>query len=465
MIGICGSGMSALAVLFKESGWSVTGSDEGAFEPIPTHLKKNQIPFFTKYNKNNIPKDVDLVVVGNNSPLSKEQNEETRYAVESGLKIESLPEALALLAKEKVSTVVVVGSLGKSTMTALISWCLFSSKKDPSYFIGAIPLDLNNSSHLGEGPDFIIEGDEYPSSHSDRGSKFLHFNPTNVILTSGLHDHINIFPTEESYKEPYKKIMAKIPEKGLLAYALHGTNNKEISSYAKCRKTTYSLDKNDADWYTTNIKYGMVSSFDLMHKGEKVISINTNLLGMHNIENVVGAAALLLENNKISPPEFAKAIESFHGVKGRIELKNTKSTVPVYEGFGPSYEKAKTVFDTMHLHFPNRKIIAVFEPHAFSWRNSEFIHWYRNIFDNVDEVVILPATNHGQKAKTQLETEEIWTEAKKYKNIHTAQGEEEALRILETIANKDTVIALVSSGPLFGLKESVPKLMDRKFPK
>ena len=467
LIGICGSGMSALAMLFKESGWQVSGTDEGFFEPIPSYLRKNKIIFYKKYDEKNIPKDVNLVIIGKNTPLSAEENPETRYVVKSSFKIQSLPEALASLSKSKAN-IVVVGSLGKSTVTSLLSWCLLKGRKDPSYFIGALPLDLKNSSHIGKGEDFVLEGDEYSSSNTDKRSKFLHFNPSSVLLTSALHDHINIFPTEESYKKPYKKLVAKIPKDGLLVYCLDGKNNKEISKEAKCKTVSYGLDNSGnkkANWYAQNIKYGMPSSFDLMHKGKKVITIKTKLLGKHNIENIVGAGAWLLENKKIAPKIFAQAINLFHGIKRRMELKTKNSKIPVYEGFGSSYEKAKTVFDALHLHFPKNRIIAVFEPHAYSWRNKKFLKWYKTIFNGIDDILMLPATSHGKKAKDQLTSTEIWKEAKKYANIRAIHGEKETLQALKETIQEGDVIALISSGPMFGLTKSVPKLMEKMFSK
>lgn len=462
LIGICGAGMAALAILLKERGYQVSGTDENAFEPMPSYLKKNGINFYTKYNKKNIPKDVGLIILGNNTHLSPEENPETEYAVKMGLEIQSLPQALATLAKNKES-IVVAGSFGKSTNAGLLAWSLIKAKKDPSYFIGALPLDLPNSSHLGQGKEFVLEGDEYRSLTTDPRSKFLHFDPSSVLLISASHDHINMFPTEESYKQPYKKLVAKIPKNGRLVYSLDAKNTKEIVKEAKCKKISYSLNNNKASWYGQNIKYGMRSSFDLMHHGKKIVAIKTKLLGKHNLENIIGAGALLIESKKILPKVFAMAISLFHGIGKRMELKNKNSAVLVYEGFGPSYDKAKSVFDALHLHFPKRRIIAVFEPHAFAWRNRKFLKWYKGIFTGVDEVIMLPVTAHGKKAKDQLTTMEVWREAKKYKKIYTAEGEKKALQILKKLIRKGDVIALVSSGPLFGLINSVPKLVDTKF--
>lgn len=462
IIGICGAGMSALAVLLKEAGYKVTGSDSGFFEPISGYLKKNKIKFNKKYSAKNVPQDAEFIVIGKNVHLSPEENPETRAALKTGTEIKSLPETLAMLSK-KTENIVVAGSFGKSSVTTLLAWCLAEAGKDPSYFIGAIPVDFKNSSHLGTGKDFILEGDEYPSSNTDQRSKFLHLNPTSVLLISAEHDHVNIYPTEKSYIAPYKKLVANIPKNGFLIYSKNGKNTEEIASSSAGKNISYSLNDKTTVWHAENIKYGKISSFDLTRKGKKITTIKTSLLSNHNLENIIGAGALLLESKKIKPADFAKGVASFHGIKRRLELKNEKSPIPVYEDFGSSYKKARAGFDALRLHFPERRIVAVFEPHAFSWRNKKFLPWYKNIFQGIDEVVMLPATSRGQLAPGQITTEEIWKEAKKYYPIHTAKNESEVLKILKKIVTKKDIIILVSSGSMFGLTKSVPKLVKSLF--
>jgi UDP-N-acetylmuramate: L-alanyl-gamma-D-glutamyl-meso-diaminopimelate ligase len=457
LIGICGAGMSALAVLLKEAGYAVTGSDEEVFEPIPSYLKRNKISFSIGHRRDNVPRDAAFVVVGNHAGLSPEENPETREALRRGLAIRSLPEMLALLSKKKES-IVVAGSFGKSTMASLLAFCLSVARRDPSYFVGALPIDLKNSAHAGRGKEFVLEGDEYTSSYYDQRSKFLHLDPRSVVLISAEHDHVNKFPTEASYLAPYKKLLAKIPKKGLLVYSLHGQNNAKIANSAKCIHLSYSVDDMSADYYALNVKYGKITNFDLYRRKKKIITIKTKLLGRHNIENIVGAAAVLLENKKMTQDVFAKAILKFNGVKRRIELKNPKSAIPVYEGFGSSYDKTRAIFESMRLHFPDKRIIAVFEPHAFSWRNKKFIHWYKDIFEGASEVIMLPAISRGKKAPGQITTAEIWTEARKHFPIRTSRNEKETLKLLKKTVKSGDVIALISSGPMFGLAESVPKL-------
>ena len=136
-----------------------------------------------------------------------------------------------------------------------------------------------------------------------------------------------------------------------------------------------------ANWHADKITRNSLVAFDLMRGDEKVIRLSTQLLGNHNIENIVGVGAMLLEKRLLSPEELYAGVNSFIGVKRRMELLSTLSTVPVFEGFGSSYEKAKSAIAAVKLHFPDRRLMVVFEPHTFTWRNREAIAAYDNVFD------------------------------------------------------------------------------------
>jgi UDP-N-acetylmuramate: L-alanyl-gamma-D-glutamyl-meso-diaminopimelate ligase len=153
-------------------------------------------------------------------------------------------------------------------------------------------------------------------------------------------------------------------------------------------------------------------------------------------------------------------------LSGRIDLKTKKSSVLVYEGFGSSYSKAKSVFEALKLHFPNKNLITIFEPHTFGWRNMEAKKWYRDIFNTSSSVIILPPPIHGAKTHQQMTFNEIIKEVRKNnKNTYGTHNEKETLEILKKITKKNNIIVLVSSGSLLGLTLSVPKLMEKLFPK
>ena len=462
IIGIAGAGVSGVATMLRELGHTVTGSDEGFYEPTTSYLKRHGIDILTPYKKANIPEDVDMIIIGKHSKLTAGENEEVALALEQPDKVRSFPQVLGEITKER-ENIIVAGSYGKSTCSALLSWCLIESDKDVGYFFGAIPVGFDENSHVGTEKNFVMEGDEYPAYEGP--SKFLYLNPRDILLTSCEHDHVNVFPTIESYVEPYKKLMALLPADGLLVAGINNPNVKDVAALAPCKVVTYGLDST-ATWHPVDIKYGLKTTFDLYKGTEKVTTLSTTLLGRHNIENIVGVSAYLLERNLISLEDLVDVIESFGGLKRRLDLKTDKSSVLVYEGFGSSYMKAKTVFDAIKLHFPNKRIITVFEPHTFSWRNKNNLDWYKDIFTNSDETIIWKPPEHGSLTHDQASLQDILNVVQKTKpNAQGVETKEEALQILENITKPDDVIILMSSGDLGGLILEVPKWVEEKFPK
>lgn len=463
-IGICGKGMAGLAVILKHQGYKVTGSDAGFYDPVASYLAKNKIKILTPHKKENIPADVDFIVIGKHAKLVSEENEEVKYAFETGKNIKSLPEILGELSKDK-ENLVVAGSFGKSTMTALVTWALKVNTKDPSYFIGAIPFGFKENARLGRGKQFIFEGDEYPSSNWDTRSKFLHYHPQDIILISGEHDHINVFPTLTSYLTPYKKLVGILPKKGIIIASKNGKNISKILGATKNKVIYYGLE-NKAGYHAKNINYGSKTTFTLMKGAKKITEIETTLLGQHNIENIVGASAYLLEKKLVTANELKKAMRTFKGLSGRLDRKPAKSSVYVYESYGSSYQKARSDFEALHTHFPDRNIIAVFEPHTFSWRNMEAKKWYKDVFKRCASVIILPPPTHGKASHNQMDfVEIISTVQKNHKDVSSAETEKEALAILKQKLKKDDIVVLVTSGSILGLTTSTPKLVEKNFPK
>ncbi len=465
LIGICGKGMSGLAIMLKQKGYEVSGSDEGFYDPVASMLTKNKIKILTPHKKENIPKDVDIVVIGKHAKLTPEENEEVREAFAMGIVIKSLPEAIGDLINDKENTVI-VGSFGKSTMTSLITYILHESKKDPSYFIGAVPINFKQNAYLGKGKNFILEGDEYPSSNWDHTSKMIHMNPKNAIFISGEHDHINIFPTEKDYIKPFEKFVKLLPANGLLVACKHEKNVLSISKKTKAKIVYYGIHEINS-YHAENIIYGKKTTFDLYKGDKKIINLKTNLLGRHNIENIIGASSFVLEKKLVTREQLQKAILKFKGLSGRLDEKVSKSSVLIYEGFGSSYAKAKSVFEALNLHFGEKRLITVFEPHTFSWRNEEAKTWYKDIFASSSIVIILPPPTHGASTHNQMSQEDIIKIVKEYKgeNVYGPKNEEETLNVLKNILEKNDLIALVSSGSLFGLTKSIPELVSKIFPK
>lgn len=456
MIGIAGKGMSATALLLRELGWEISGSDEGFYPPVSEYLQRAGIPFANGYKKENIPSDVDIIVIGKNAKLTPEQNEEVAAAMQSGKPIKSFPDIIDELTK-KTDNIVVAGSYGKSTCTALLVWCLKKAGKDPSYFIGEVTKGFEAYAHTGNDSVFVLEGDEYPSSNWDTTSKFLRYNAKSVLLTSATHDHVNVYPTHEEYLAPFKTLLASLPQNGLLVVNGNERFARTLANIAESRKVFYGMDSS-TEWHPAHIVYGMPTTFDLMRGDEKIISLQTTLLGAHNIENIVGISALLLEKDLLTPEELAKGVSTFEGVKRRMELLTQSSQIPVFEGFGSSYEKARSAIEAMTLHFPNRPLVIVFEPHTFGWRNRTNLSWYDDVFKEASVVFIAPPENQGAATHDQLSHEEILSRVGK-----TAQLYNTSEQVTASLKGNEIVLILTSGN----LGDTIPTLVDtitKKFP-
>ena len=461
-IGIAGKGMSATALLLRQMGCEISGSDDGFYPPVSDYLVRARIPFSKGYKKEHIPPDADIIVIGKNAKLVPHENDEVRAAFESGKPVRSFPDILEELI-EGFDTIVVAGSYGKSTCTALLAWCLAHAGKDPSYFIGEVTNGFDAYAHLGKGGVFVLEGDEYPSANWDDRSKFLHYRPKNILLTSATHDHINIFPTHEDYLTPFHSLLKLLPPDGLLIANRSEPFARSLADGFPGKKVFYAVE--GATWSAERIVYGDKTTFDLMREKQKIVALSTTLLGTHNIENIVGVSAMLLEKEWLTPDELVGGIATFQGVKRRLDRKSDKTSIPIFEGFGSSYEKAKSAIAAIKMHFPRQRLVVVFEPHTFSWRNRSALAWYDDVFEGASKVFIYEPAAQGAGTHEQLSQDEIVARVMKAGfDVEAIQEPAAALTHMDRSLDKNDVILLLTSGHLGGLIEAIPRFAEKKFP-
>ncbi len=459
-LGIAGAGVSALASVLVSEGHTVSGSDDGVFPPVSTYLTRMGIPYHVGFDPAQIPAAIDVAIVGSSAKLDLGDNPELQELIARGVPRYSFAEYLALHTADR-ENIVVAGSFGKSSLTALIAFLMRAANKDPGYFIGAIPLDLDATGHWGRDPAFVIEGDEYIVSGEDRRSKFLLYHPSQVLISSIVHDHVNVFPTMAAYETPFAELLTLLPKDNLLVCA---QGYEPIERLTAGRKVVWYGLEEGADYRAHNIQVGETTTFDLTTPSGEVIPLATQLLGLHNIENIAGAAALLLERGDIDPFELRQAVPRFRGVARRLDKKTTASRVPAYEGFGSSYEKARSAIEAIALHFPDRPAVVVFEPHTFSWRDREALAWYDTVFQGVSRVLLLPPPGHGAASHQQLTQDEILTRVRAAGvQADAFAGGPEVLADLEASLKGDEVVLLLSSGPLAGLAETAPGMLEAKF--
>lgn len=460
-LGIAGAGMSALASVLASDDWAVTGSDDAVFPPVSDYLDRLGIPWRAGFDAAQIPPDMDLAIIGSSAKLDLAHNPELAEIVRRGVPSYSFADFLGRYTRER-DNIVIAGSFGKSTLTALAAVVMRAAGHDPGYFIGAVPLDLPTTGHAGTDRAFLIEGDEYVIGPDDRRPKFALYHPRSALISSIVHDHVNVYPTMESYEGAFASLVDGLAAEALLvcAHAYEPVHRLTVGRNV----VWYGLDACDGYW-ARNIEIGEVSRFELVTPSGQSIGLETELLGRHNIENIVGVSALLLERGETDAAALQRGVAAFHGVERRLDKKTRRSRVPAYEGFGSSYEKARSAIEAIHLHFPDRPAVVVFEPHTFSWRNSGALAWYDHVFDGAARVVVLSPPGHGAEGHAQLSQDDILERVRRagVEAVGVKSGAE-AIADLEARLRGDEVVLLLSSGPLDGLASTLPAMLDERFP-
>jgi UDP-N-acetylmuramate: L-alanyl-gamma-D-glutamyl-meso-diaminopimelate ligase len=466
-IGVAGVGMSATAILLRDSGVAVTGSDEAIYPPISDVLKRENLDCRTPFARKNIPAGVDLIVIGKNARLTPDQNAEVaeafaRAGKPRGPKILSFADVLGLLSRDH-DTIVMAGSFGKTTSVSMMAHCLSTAGLDPSWMIGALPLSPSRAANVGKGSAFLLEGDEYPSSNTDNSSKFLHYHPSHVLLTPLAHDHVNVFPTVAEYLAPFHRLLDMVPTDGVVVAATSGELSQQFLSTLTRPVVTFGVVA--GEWRAERIEWGERTKFTLTHRRKEVCRVETGQLGVHNIENMVGIAAFVFTRNLVGVGQYVSAMGSFRGIVRRLDRKSDKTSIQMFEGFGSSYDKARSAIAAMKQHFGNRRLIAVFEPHTFSWRNRNTMHWYDDVFEGCDKVFIYEPASQGAATHEQVSLDEIVARVRAAKvDVTPVSSKAEGLDVIGSTLRGDDAVLFLTSGDLGGLIDALPKLAEERWP-
>ena len=458
--GIAGAGMSAVALMMRDAGHQVSGSDADVFPPMSTYVAGLGFPVTYRFDAANLPLDLDVLVLGASAKLGGDDNPEVLAARSRGVAITNFAELVGRFTGDRINTVI-AGSFGKSTCTALMAHILRQAGVDAGWMIGAISASLPETGHWGQVPDMVLEGDEYIIGNGDLRSKFALYHPQHLLLTSLIHDHVNVFPTFADYEAPFIDLLKGLPADGLCVLRNHPAI-QAVAPEARARVVWYDTEPCEG-WFSRDVAYGETSTFTLVGPRGQALDLATRLLGTHNIENIVGVGAYLLTRGLVSPRAFAKGVASFEGIRRRLDRLTTTSRVPVIEGFGSSYEKARSAIEAVQLHFPQRPLTVVFEPHTFSWRSRDALSWYDTVFKGAARVLICPPPGHGAESHQQSTFGEIL--ARTAATGIPTLGVETAEETIEALSHLrgDEIVLLLSSGPLLGLPDTLPGFLDERF--
>lgn len=385
-IGICGVAMSAVATALWQRGVKVTGSDSGFFPPVSTHLTNLGIPYYPGFHPEKMvaPENggaPDFVIVGN---AIGTQNAELLYCKEHGIRIMSYPEAAGEFLIQKHS-VVCTGTYGKTTSSALLTHILKHAGLKPSYLIGGVTQDGSPAAAIDQGDWSVVEGDEYTTAKWDQRPKFAHYKPTHLLMTAVKWDHADVYPTEQSYFDAFKKLIAAVPapKDGLVVACVDTETLPRLLADAKRPYVSYGKSETAEYRYENVVESRDGITFDVVRSG-KTYHLTCPLLGAYNAENVTGCFALALEIG-VAPGDASDAIASFRGMKRRLE-KRYENKVAVIDDIAHSPEKSKSVLRTLRAIYPG-KVVVVYEPNSGN-RTPQSRPAYENAFKDADQVVI-----------------------------------------------------------------------------
>jgi len=458
--------MGAVAGLLAEAGHEVRGSDAAVYPPMSEQLAALNVPVMMPYAAENLAWKPELVVVGN---VHGKDHVEVKAAQEQGVPLTSFPAVLGERLLEGKHPIVVCGTHGKTTTTSVIAHVLQEAGRDPSLFVGGVPVALGQGYRLGKGEDFVIEGDEYDTAFFDKGPKFLHYRPATAILTSVELDHVDIFASFDAVKDTFKKLATLLPPDGLLVVAADSPDALAIAKLAACKVEQYAVvddatsDGNPPEgvtWWASNSEVGKSGrvSFDVHHGNERVDRFDTLLVGRHNVANCVAAIAVC-HSRGVPVRDIQRGIASFAGVRRRQELRGIAGGVTVLDDYAHHPTAVRETLKALRKRFPRRRLIAVYEPRSATSRRKTFQNEFADAFAYADEVIVgrlfdpskIPAADRFDPERLALDLHQRGTKA-----AYTPEVDTIVKQLAESAAPGD-VVCVLSSGSFDGLHD---KLLD-----
>jgi UDP-N-acetylmuramate: L-alanyl-gamma-D-glutamyl-meso-diaminopimelate ligase len=470
LIGIGGTGMGAVAGLLVEAGHEVRGSDAAIYPPMSEQLAALGVPVMQPYAAENLAWKPDLVVVGN---VHGKDHLEVRAAQDAGLTLTSFPAVLGTQLLDGKHPLVVCGTHGKTTTTSLLAHILMEAGRDPSLFVGGVPVALGQGYRLGKGEDFVIEGDEYDTAFFDKGPKFAHYRAKTAILTSVELDHVDIFPSFDAVRDTFKKLVTAIPADGLLVVCAESTDALQVAKHAVCKVERYLVvddaspkQEEEADsvpnvaWWAEHLEVGKSGrvAFDVYHRGERFERFETLLVGRHNVLNCVAAIAVAHARG-VSVKDIQRGVSSFAGVRRRQELRGIAGGVTVLDDYAHHPTAVRETLKALRKRFPKRRLIAVYEPRSATSRRKTFQQEFADAFAYADEVIVgrlydaskIPAEDRFDPERLALDLHRSGTKASYTPDV------ENIVKQLAANAAPGDVVCVLSSGSFEGLHD---RLLD-----
>lgn len=386
ILGICGTFMGGLALLARELGHTVSGSDANVYPPMSTQLQEQGITLLQGYKSDNLKPEPDLVVIGN--ALSR-GNPEVEAVLETGLRYTSGAQWLLDYVLQDRWVLAVAGTHGKTSTASLLAWLLEDNKMSPGFLIGGIPGNFGLSARLGETPFFVVEADEYDTAFFDKRSKFVHYHPRTLILNNLEYDHADIFPNIEAIQTQFHHLLRTVPANGLVISHADDIYLDQTIEKGCWTPIEYFSAKQKSGWQAKTITDDG-REFDVLLNSKKIASAKWSMFGQHNMDNAL--AAIAAARHVGVPAELSiESLQSFKGIKRRMEVRGVVNGITVYDDFAHHPTAIQLTLDGLRKNVGDKKIIAIFEPRSNTMKMGVHKDTLAQSFTAADEVYIYQA--------------------------------------------------------------------------
>ena len=470
LVGVAGTGMGSFAGMLKTAGYAVTGSDQNVYPPMSEMLAAWEIPVLTPFGPANLDAaKPDLVVIGN---VIRRVNVEAAEVRLRRIPQTSFPAALGAFFLRERHPVVVAGTHGKTTTSALLAHVLLTAARDPSFLVGGVARNTGTNFRLGAGPHFVVEGDEYDTAYFDKGPKFLHYRPHTAILTSVEFDHADIFDDLAHYESAFTRFLRLIPTDGLLAVSRAYPNALRLARECPGRVVTYggavpglegaAARSGDAagpaaDYVARDVTLGPEGArFEVRERGRALGLATFPVGGAHNVENALGVVAaargLGLDFDEIRP-----GLATFAGVRRRQEVRAEVGGVTVVDDFAHHPTAVRETIAAMRARYPGRRLWAVFEPRSNTSRRRIHQEDYVRALAGASRVSLrVPEPHDKVPVDERLDVSGLVGALRGRGVPATAEAEVEALvRDVTAAARRGDVVLVMSNGAFGGFIEAL----------
>jgi UDP-N-acetylmuramate: L-alanyl-gamma-D-glutamyl-meso-diaminopimelate ligase len=452
LIGIGGTAMAALAGMLAERGYRVTGSDNQLYEPTATLLAHLRVEVKSNFGAHNLMPPPDLAVVGN---VITRNNPEAQALIASAIPYVSMPEALWHFFLSERRVLMVAGTHGKTTSTAMMAHVLNAAGRDPSMLVGGVAKDFGSNYRLGAGGVFVIEGDEYDTAFFDKRPKFLHYRPHGAIITAVEFDHADIYRDLDHVKSAFRTLAQEMDSASVLVVCADSPAATEVTEDTRARRATYGLGA--GEFRAVDVTVSADGAHFSIERGGKLIAKDLRLPigGRMNVANALGVTVLLAEVG-VSQREIASGLESFHGVVRRQEIIGEAGGVTVIDDFAHHPTAIRATLAAIAERFAGRRILAAFEPRSNTARRNVFQHEFAAAFDRAACVYLAPVyfkENDPIPADGRLSVDALAKAIDaRGPQAFACASTDEILERMATDARAGDVALIMSNGPFDNLK-------------